>query len=36
MINRRFKKCLVTGITASRGSYLTEHILSRDKKYQSR
>jgi len=32
MINRKFKKCLVTGITGSGGSYLAEHILLRDKK----
>ena len=30
MINRRFKKCLITGITGSGGSYLAEHILSKD------
>ena len=32
MINRKFKKCLITGITGSGGSYLAEHILLRDKK----
>ena len=32
MINRKFKKCLITGITGSGGSYLAEHILQRDKK----
>ena len=32
MINRRFKKCLITGITGSGGSYLAEHILSKDHK----
>ena len=32
MINRRFKKCLITGITGSGGSYLAEHILSKDSK----
>ena len=32
MINRKFKKCLITGITGSGGSYLTEHILSKDNK----
>ena len=32
MINRKFKKCLITGITGSGGSYLAEHILSKDKK----
>ena len=31
MINRKFKKCLITGITGSGGSYLAEHILSKDK-----
>ena len=31
MINRKFKKCLITGIAGSGGSYLAEHILSRDK-----
>ena len=32
MINRKFNKCLITGITGSGGSYLAEHILSKDKK----
>ena len=32
MINRKFRKCLITGITGSGGSYLAEHILSKDKK----
>ena len=32
MINRKFKKCLITGIAGSGGSYLAEHILSKDKK----
>ena len=32
MINRKFKKCLITGITGSGGSYLAEHILSKDSK----
>jgi len=32
MRNRSFKKCLITGITGSGGSYLAEHILLRDKK----
>ena len=32
MINRKFKKCLITGITGSGGSYLAEHILLRNKK----
>lgn len=31
-INRNFKKCLITGIAGSGGSYLAEHILSKDKK----
>ena len=32
MINRKFNKCLITGITGSGGSYLTEHILTKDNK----
>ena len=32
MINRKFKKCLITGIAGSGGSYLAEHILARDSK----
>jgi GDP-4-dehydro-6-deoxy-D-mannose reductase len=32
MINRQFKKCLITGITGSGGSYLAEHVLSKNKK----
>ena len=32
MKNRSFKKCLITGITGSGGSYLAEHIRKRDKK----
>ena len=32
MINRKFKKCLITGITGSGGSYLAEHIISKSKK----
>ena len=32
MINRKFNKCLITGITGSGGSYLTEHILKKDNK----
>ena len=32
MINRNFKKCLITGITGSGGSYLAEHILSKNNK----
>ena len=31
-INRNFKRCFITGITGSGGSYLCEHILRRDKK----
>ena len=31
MIDRKFRKCLITGIAGSGGSYLAEHILSRDK-----
>ena len=31
-INRIFKKCLITGIAGSGGSYLAEHILKKDKK----
>jgi GDP-4-dehydro-6-deoxy-D-mannose reductase len=31
-INRNFRKCLITGIAGSGGSYLAEHILSQDKK----
>ena len=27
IINRKFKKCLITGISGSCGSYLAEHIL---------
>ena len=30
MINRKFKKCLITGITGSGGSYLAEHIISKN------
>ena len=32
MINRKFKKCLITGIAGSGGSYLAEHIISKNKK----
>tara|TARA_B110000438_G_scaffold253641_1_gene259378 strand:- start:1094 stop:2053 length:960 start_codon:yes stop_codon:yes gene_type:complete len=32
MINRKFKKCLITGITGSGGSFLAQHILAKDKK----
>jgi len=31
MKNRDFKKCLITGITGSGGSFLTEHILKQNK-----
>ena len=31
-MNRKFKKCLITGITGSGGSYLCEHILSKKEK----
>lgn len=30
-INRKFKRCFITGITGSGGSYLAEHVLSKDK-----
>ena len=30
-MNRNFKRCLITGITGSGGSYLAEHILKKDK-----
>ena len=30
--SRRFKKCFITGITGSGGSYLAEHIYNKDKK----
>jgi GDP-mannose 4,6-dehydratase len=29
-MNRHFKRCLITGITGSGGSYLAEHILKKD------
>ena len=32
MKNRIFKKCLITGITGSGGSYLAEHLKKKDKK----
>ena len=32
MKNRKFKNCLITGITGSGGSYLAEHIRKKDKK----
>ena len=31
-MNRKFKRCLITGITGSGGSYLCEHILSKEQK----
>ena len=31
-MNRKFKKCLITGISGSGGSYLAEYILKKDKK----
>ena len=31
-MNRKFKRCLITGITGSGGSYLCEHILSKKEK----
>ena len=31
-MNRKFTKCLITGISGSGGSYLAEHILNNDKK----
>ena len=30
-MNRHFKRCLITGVTGSGGSYLAEHILKKDK-----
>ena len=30
-MSRSFKKCLITGITGSGGSYLAEHILQKKK-----
>jgi len=33
-MNRNFKKCLITGITGSGGSYLAEYILKRDSNIQ--
>ena len=30
IINRKFKNCLITGITGSGGSYLAEHILKKN------
>ena len=29
-MNRKFKTCLITGITGSGGSYLTEHIIKKN------
>ena len=31
-INRKFNKCLITGITGSGGSYLAEHIIKKNNK----
>ena len=31
-MSRKFKRCLITGITGSGGSYLAEHIFKKDKK----
>ena len=31
IMNRKFTKCLITGISGSGGSYLAEHILNHDK-----
>jgi GDPmannose 4,6-dehydratase/GDP-4-dehydro-6-deoxy-D-mannose reductase len=31
-MNRKFKRCLITGITGSGGSYLAEHIISKNLK----
>ena len=31
-MNRKFMRCLITGITGSGGSYLCEHILSKKEK----
>ena len=30
-MSRKFKRCLITGITGSGGSYLAEYILKKDK-----
>ncbi len=30
-MNRKFKKCLITGITGSGGSYLAEYIIKKNK-----
>ena len=29
-MTRKFKKCLITGVTGSGGSYLVEHILGKN------
>ena len=29
-MNRKFKSCLITGVTGSGGSYLAEHIISKN------
>ena len=31
-MNRKFKKCLITGVAGSGGSYLAEHIISKNLK----
>jgi GDP-4-dehydro-6-deoxy-D-mannose reductase len=31
-MNRKFKRCLITGIAGSGGSYLAEHIINKNKK----
>ena len=33
-MSRKFKKCLITGITGSGGSYLAEYISKFEKKIQ--
>jgi len=30
-MSRKFKRCLITGITGSGGSYLAEHILKKNR-----
>ena len=32
MLNRKFKRCLITGVSGSCGSYLAEYILKINKK----
>ena len=32
LINRKFKKCFITGITGSAGSFLADYILDQDNK----